>query len=720
MTLLRLTFILASAAAVSLLTAADWPEWRGPNRDGRSTEKGLPEKWDLAWKVPYGGRSAPLVVGNRVYLQNTAGKGPTEQERVMCFDADTGKVLWEYKFNVFQSDVPAHRVGWASPAVDTATGNIYVYGVGGSLFALSKDGKLLWERSFTEEFALFTTHGGRTVSPIIDGDLVIVSGPTSTWGTQANRTHRFYGVNKANGQIMWVSTPGGRPYDTTFSLPIIADVNGTRLLIAGAGDGAVHAMKPQTGEPVWKFNMAKRGINTSVAMNGTTALVSHSEENLDTNEMGLIAAIDATGKGELGPAQVKWKRPGFQGGFSSPIVDGDRVLQIDNGSNLVAFDITTGKQLWKQQLGTVQKASAVYGDGKLYVGTESGKFYILKPHQDRCEILAEHTLALDEQVIGSAAISNGRVYFASMDNLYAIGAKRNTSAAPTVIAKPPAGQGPATWVQISPTEVTAKPGDKIKFTARLFDAQGRFLRESKATWDIPGLDGTIAQDGTLTVGSPKLGQTGLIKAKVDNLAGEARVRIIPPMPWNETFDSYEIGKQPAAWVSTIAGKFSVQDLEGNKVFAKAPDETLFKRMRVFFGPWDWQNYTMEADIRMTERRRQMGDAGIVAQRYALMIFGSQGTLELQPWQPETERTVRVPVEWKKDTWYRLKLRVQNAPDGKSTKVQGKAWPASEPEPDKWSVEMNDQIPNLKGAAGLFADAQFGAFYDNVKIYPNVK
>ena len=104
-------------------------------------------------------------------------------------------------------------------------------------------------------------------------------------------------------------------------------------------------------------------------------------------------------------------------------------------------------------------------------------------------------------------------------------------------------------------------------------------------------------------------------------------------------------------------------------------------MRVFFGPTDWQNYTMEAEIRMVERRRQMGDAGIVAQRYALMVFGSQGTLELQPWQPETERTQRVKVDWKKDTWYRLKLRVENGKDGK-TRIFGKSWAVVEAEPER--------------------------------------
>src|SRR6516162_5267148 len=134
----------APALAQEIGSVGDWPDWRGPDRDGVSREKGLPEKWslggqNLAWKAPYGGRSTPVVLGDHLYLQNTAGKGETEQERVMCFNADTGKLIWEYKFNVYQSDVPAHRVGWASPAVDPETGNVFVFGVNNLLTALTKD-----------------------------------------------------------------------------------------------------------------------------------------------------------------------------------------------------------------------------------------------------------------------------------------------------------------------------------------------------------------------------------------------------------------------------------------------------------------------------------------------------------------------------------------------------------------------------------------------------
>src|SRR5436309_1720705 len=177
----------AQPSTARRVALGDWPEARGPSRDGQSLETGLPEKLALngenfLWRAPYGGRSAPIAMGDRLYVQNPSGRGPALQERVMALDASSGKVIWEYKFEVFQSDVPPHRVGWASPAADPETGNLYALGVGALVVALNKDGKLLWDRSIGEEFAAFTTHGGRTMSPLIDGNLVIVSAAISSWG----------------------------------------------------------------------------------------------------------------------------------------------------------------------------------------------------------------------------------------------------------------------------------------------------------------------------------------------------------------------------------------------------------------------------------------------------------------------------------------------------------------------------------------------------------
>src|SRR5688500_1987735 len=167
--------VAAALLVPALLSANDWPEWRGPARTGVSSETGLPSTWsptgeNLAWKMPYGGRSAPVVFGDHRYLQTTVGSGPTLQERIGCLHADTGKLLWVHRYNVFTSDARPRRIAWPSPAVDPATGNVIAISADGLVQSLSPAGKLLWERSLAEEMGMWTTHGGRMSSPVIDGD----------------------------------------------------------------------------------------------------------------------------------------------------------------------------------------------------------------------------------------------------------------------------------------------------------------------------------------------------------------------------------------------------------------------------------------------------------------------------------------------------------------------------------------------------------------------
>jgi outer membrane protein assembly factor BamB len=304
----RISRLLFSAFVLTLIAlsalANDWPEARGPARDGTSPEKNLPTSWspkgeNLVWKAEHGGRSAPIVMNGRVFLFNSAGEGESMQERVICFDANTGKVLWERRFNVYSSDVPPRRIAWSSPAGDPATGNVYVFGACNDLTAISSDGKVIWTRSLTDEYGAWTTHGGRTVSPIIEGDLVIVSTITDGAADLSRRAHRYYAFDKRTGECVWISTPGGRPFDTTYSNPIVITVNGTRLMIAGAGDGSVNALKVNTGEPVWSFPVSKRGVNPGVAVKGTTAIIAHQEENLDCSKRDRREGGDPLGDQEL-------------------------------------------------------------------------------------------------------------------------------------------------------------------------------------------------------------------------------------------------------------------------------------------------------------------------------------------------------------------------------------------------------------------------------------
>jgi hypothetical protein len=442
--------------------------------------------------------------------------------------------------------------------------------------------------------------------------------------------------------------------------------------------------------------------------------------------MGLIAAVDGSQTGDI--KAPTWAVKGFEFGYSSPIVDGPRLYQIDNGSNLLAFDTATGKELWRQALSTAQKAPPVLADGKIYVGTDGGRFFIVRPHADRGEVLSEVVLpnsvnsccgseGTPEQILGGAAVSRGRIFFVSSDAVYAIGSRQATRPTGLAVDEPAqVGAGAPAYVQVTPTELVLTPGQSVKLQARVFDDKGRFIREEKATWSLEGLRGTVT-DGAFTVATDPVDQAGLIKATVGALTGQARARVARPLPWQETFDSYADGTAPPGWVNAVAGTVSVTTLDGQKVLQKAPSETIFKRARVFIGPVDLSNYTFEADVRAATRRRQMGDVGITVQRYSLVLYGNSQRLKLEPWEPETTRTMTVPFAWKPDTWYRLKLRVENQANGQ-VRALGKAWPVGEPEPANWLLDKLDPIGNHEGAPGLFLDAQFGAHLDNFSLTKN--
>ena len=231
--LVPLLLVLVSLGVVS---ANDWPEWRGPRRDGTSTETNLPSAL-VAGRRERGVVAAISAAGRRrsssatgcICRRSPPGDPALTQERLVAVDVDSGKVVWERRFSIYMSDVPQHRAGWASPAVDPATGNIYVFTVGAELLALAPDGKPVWDRSLPEEYGAITTHGGRTTSPIIEGDKVILNTLLQNWGADLGRPgNRYFAFDKRTGQTIWVSSPQARHYDTNYSTPIVADVNGQR------------------------------------------------------------------------------------------------------------------------------------------------------------------------------------------------------------------------------------------------------------------------------------------------------------------------------------------------------------------------------------------------------------------------------------------------------------------------------------------------------------
>ncbi|MCC6419862.1 MAG: PQQ-binding-like beta-propeller repeat protein, partial [Gemmataceae bacterium] len=448
--------------------AADWSHWRGPFQSGFSPEKDLPAEWspdpraennNLIWKAPYGCRSTPLVMSGRVYFINNVGKEITEQERVMCLDADTGKLIWEHKFNVWHTDIVSVRLGWTNLAGDPKTGNVYAHGTQGMLFCFNRDGKVLWSRSLTEEYGRISGYGGRVTSPIVDEDLVIIGMVNSSWGAQAKGANRFIAFNKNTGVPVWWSEAPGVPR-TYYSGLVVAVINGERLLISGTSDGAVAALKVRTGELVWNYPFSASAINSSPVVDGNLVYIGHGDENPDNNIQGRVVCLDAS-QVTNGKPKLVWQKDGVKCRYASPIVHDGLLYVPDDIAMLFCFDARTGKQLWRFPYGRNARGSPVLADGKIYVGEVNSKFHILEPGPKRCKRLHAEFFpsadgVTDVELNGTPAVANGRVYFATSDEFFCIG-KKGARPAPEptgLLKEEPAARGAkATHLQIVPAEV---------------------------------------------------------------------------------------------------------------------------------------------------------------------------------------------------------------------------------------------------------------------------
>lgn len=739
--------IVAVALFVSTSAAAsDWTSWRGPGQNGFAQEKAVVTTWspqgeNLIWKVPIEGRSTPLVMNGRVFAITPVGDilKPIElQERVIALDAETGKTVWEYRFNVFDSDIVPQRVGWTSLVGDPETGNVYAHGTGGELMCFNRDGKVLWKWSMTEEFGRISGYGGRLMNPIIDEDRVVISFMSSSWGNQGPPMHRYVAFDKKEGKILWWAAPGEKPIDTTYSIPVIAVIEGKRMLIAPNGDGNVYGMLARTGEKVWTFKVSHRGLNASPVVHGNLAYIAHGEENIDSTEMGRVICIDASKTGDITKTGEVWRAEGIKAGFSSPALANNRLYVVDNSANLFALDAKTGKQYWMHSLGRVGKGSpTVTADGVIYVGEQNGFFHVLKDEGDKVTTLDVEGFKREDDTIdeiyGSPAIVNGRVYFMTRYNTYCLGKK---DAKVEKVALPPMPQESAAKSDAAPAkllvvpgEITLAPATKQQFKILAFDAAGRNVPlQGKADWTVGAEKAKMSEDNTLSVSDKNAFWAGILTAKIGEVSGTARIRVSPKLPISESFDAMPVDSVPPGWVG-VGAKTKIVERDGGKVLQKLAENPSapFMRIRGYATPPIAGGYTVVADMLGTPKgERFKPDMGLINTRYFLMMQGGEQELWVESWSPIPRFREKVPLEWKTDVWYRVKCRVELSDKG--ARIRGKVWPRESEEPPAWSIDVTDPYPNREGSPGIYAYSPGTTakskgpevFFDNFQVIGNEK
>jgi outer membrane protein assembly factor BamB len=715
-------------------TAEVWTHWRGPHQTGVSGDTGLPSEWskegkNLIWRDDFSGRSTPVVVDGRVCATGRAGEDIHRQEMAACWDAGTGEKLWERRWTVYLTTVPWNRVSWAAPAADVETGYLFMQGVDGHFVALDQDGNTVWEWRLFEDLGRFSGYGGRTNTPIVDGDRVVAHVINSAWGPHRPAGDRFIAFDKRTGEILWMTPRNGPPAGdlNTYSTPVVAELGGQRLLIGGGADGWVRAVQAATGEDVWDFRLSQRGLNSSVVVGGDLVYAAHSEENLDEPTQGRLVAIDGTGRGDVTKTHERWRVDQLLAGYASPALHGGVLYLPDNSAHLHAFDAASGDHLWAVNYGTVGKGSPVWADGKIYVTEVNGNFVILKPGPEGAETLdVEHlTMPSSEryaEIYASPAIAYDRIYFTTEEGIYCLGDKdkpfRAVDPKPQAEEKAPEGATPA-LLRVVPGVTVVQAGDTVRFRVRSYDDRGRLIGETTdAGWTVGGLPGSITGDGVLTFDAGKISgaAVGTVTAKVGELEATAHLRVAGALPWSEDFDAYDVGGAPAAWLGLGKGA-TVQELDGEKVLAQPKAARGAPRATILMAPALLSGYTLQADVRGNKEGRRYTDMGIVNSGYTFEIQGAHQRIQVSSWSAERRMARMFPFEWQMGVWYTLKMRVDYQGEGMDRRaiVRGKVWRRDQPEPAAWTVEVEDPHPILHGSPGLYTFAPVESYFDNVRV-----
>lgn len=773
------------APAKALATGVSgWLDWRGPLQTGVSLEQGLPVKVDSKaplWTADFPGQSIPVIANGKLYIMGFLGEGADLQEGLGCFDAETGKLLWKQLFNDFLSDVVYLRYANSAPAVDAETGNVYMQNSSGIFAALSADGKVLWKHSMMEEFGRMTFPNNRTASPLIDKDLVITRGITAAWGAYGPPGDRFYAFDKKTGELVWSSAPGELPQDNTFSHPWLGFLGGKRVLFSACGDSSLICLNARTGEPLYRTPVAKAGakggINAAVVQYKDNIIVVHESENIDTSDVGRMAAFKI-------PTEIKpptpqtaqtfatkdleqWRNPA--GALaSSPVLVGDRIYQVSGTGDLVAVNVETGAILWKKRLGIEQRQSSpFYADGKLYIAmyvaaakaggdggsnenVGDGELFVVQPGEKDAEILS-HTI-LTGKCYGSPIGYNGKLYIQTEKKLYCFGKKGNN---PKLTAAPPEEKWPAPGekakLQVIPYEVFLNPGGTQSVRVRALDANGFTVEDNidpkTVKWEtfIPPtalvkatMKGSFNAEGQLVADADNAPSAGQFQGTLGALKGYFKGRILPGVPLTQDFEAYELNQDtskppapavpntlepptafaypPLPW-NSARFKWEVRDKDGNKALCKTIDNKRLQRGFIFINRPDLKNYTIEADVLTEGNKRKMSEVGVINQRYLINLKGNAQSLEVSSNQELF--THSVPFKWSPNEWYHLKARVDVAKDGSGV-IRAKAWKKGDTEPEAWTIEVPHKVANDEGSPGLygFAPSEQRAWIDNITVTPN--
>jgi outer membrane protein assembly factor BamB len=351
------------ALSIATLRADDWPQWRGPNRDGVSKETGLLQKWPeagpkLAWKANElgDGYSTPSVAKGQVYV---VGSPDGKREQLIALSESDGKNLWSTEIGgVGANRGPQYPGPRSTPTV--ADDRVYVLSSDGDLACVAASGgKIVWQKNLRKDFDGKPGNWAYAESVLVDGDVVVCT----PGGSKAT----VVALNKNDGNVIWqCAVPGGD--SAGFASAVIGEVGGIRQYIQFLGKGLV-GIEAKTGRFLWRYDNTSNG-----SMNAATPIFRDNSVLSASMRKGAgLAKLEAEGD-KVTPTEVYFlaKLQNHHGGL---VLVGDNVFGTGSAA-LMCVDFATGKLLWEDR--SVGKGSVSAADGRLYVRGENGQVALVE------------------------------------------------------------------------------------------------------------------------------------------------------------------------------------------------------------------------------------------------------------------------------------------------------------------------------------------------------
>ncbi|HEX3147526.1 MAG TPA: PQQ-binding-like beta-propeller repeat protein [Gemmataceae bacterium] len=358
---MRVALLLTLGFAVTA-TAADWAQWRGPNRDGISRETGLLKEWPkdgpkLLWQTEDvgAGYGAVSVAGDRIYLTGNKGK---DEEFVRAIGVKDGKTLWTTPLGkVGPNQGPQYPGARTTPTVDGDM--VYVLGSDGDFACVeAATGKAVWTKSLRKDFGGKPGMWAYSESPLVDGDVVVV--------TPGGADATLVALNKKTGETIWKApVPGGDP--SGYASIVKMDAAGVKQYVQFLGKGVV-GVEAKTGKFLWRWDDTGKG-----PANMPTPVVADGYVYTGAARFGggLVKLVSAGGEVKAEKVYYERDTPFTLGG--QVLLDGN--LYGTNGAGLVCIEFTTGKVKWTEK--SVPAASVMVADGRLYLHDEKSGEVIL-------------------------------------------------------------------------------------------------------------------------------------------------------------------------------------------------------------------------------------------------------------------------------------------------------------------------------------------------------